>query len=154
VFDYFNSIIGTPPVWDCSIAFVELDLPQLQLSHLCERFTEAKVWEVIRALPADKAPGPDEFTMRFLQVAWPIVRPNFMRALDAFWRQDMCNLHDVDGALMVLLPKISEATSLKQFRPISLIHNVGKLISKLLTNRLAPRLSDLVHPSQSAFSKR
>jgi hypothetical protein len=77
-----------------------------------------------------------------------------MRALDAFWRQDMCNLHDVDGALMVLLPKISEATSLKQFRPISLIHNVGKLISKLLTNRLAPRLSDLVHPSQSAFSKR
>jgi hypothetical protein len=50
-------------------------------------------------------------------------------------------------------PKSSEATSLKHYRSISLIHSVGKLISKLLENRLAPCLSELVHPSQSAFIK-
>jgi hypothetical protein len=29
VFDYFDSIMGTPPAHDCSIAFAHLDLPQL-----------------------------------------------------------------------------------------------------------------------------
>jgi hypothetical protein len=30
---------------------------------------------------------------------------------------------------------------------------VGKLLSKALPNRLAPRLGELVHPSQSSFIK-
>jgi hypothetical protein len=37
--------------------------------------------------------------------------------------------------------------------PIALIHIVGKLISKVLANRLAPWLENLVHVSQSAFIK-
>jgi hypothetical protein len=54
----------------------------------------------------------------------------------------MRNLHYVNGA-----------STLRQYRPISLIHYMDKLISKLLSNRLAPRLSELVHPSQIAFIK-
>jgi hypothetical protein len=46
-----------------------------------------------------------------------------MGALDAFLHHNMRNLHDVNVALMVLLPKSSDASSLKQFRPISLIHS-------------------------------
>jgi hypothetical protein len=105
-------------------------------------------------LPPDKAPGPDGFLVCLLQVAWPIIRSDLVRALDAFWQQDKHNLHDLNGVLMVILPKTSDATCLKQFRPISLIHIIGKLIAKLLANRLTPRLPDLVHPSQSAFIKR
>jgi hypothetical protein len=104
-------------------------------------------------LPPDKAPGPNGFFMHFLHVEWPIIQPDLMRALDAFWRQDMRNLHDVNGVLMVLLSKITDATCLKYFRLISLIHTVGKLIAKLMKNRLAPKLPDLVHQSQSAFIK-
>jgi hypothetical protein len=43
--------------------------------------------------------------------------------------------------------------SLKDFRPISLIHIIGKLFSKVLTNILAPKLDTLVHQSQSVFIK-
>jgi hypothetical protein len=32
---------------------------------------EEEIWAAIRALPADKAPGPDGFTARFYQVCWP-----------------------------------------------------------------------------------
>jgi hypothetical protein len=66
----------------------------------------------------------------------------------------MRNLHEVNGGLMVFLPKTAESTNLKQFQPISLIHSMGKLISKLLANRLTPRLPELVHPSQNAFIKK
>jgi hypothetical protein len=41
----------------------------------------------------------------------------------------------------------------KKFRPISLVHSVAKLLTKLLANRLARRLHDMVSPNQSAFIK-
>jgi hypothetical protein len=37
------------------------------------------------------------------------------------------------------------------YRPISLIHNIAKIFSKLLANRLAPLLNTLISKSQSAF---
>jgi hypothetical protein len=54
---------------------------------------------------------------------------------------------------MVLLPKSSQAMAIKDYRPIVLIHLIGKLISKVLSNRLATQLDKLVHKSQSAFIK-
>uniref|UniRef100_A0A8R7RAS2 Reverse transcriptase domain-containing protein n=1 Tax=Triticum urartu TaxID=4572 RepID=A0A8R7RAS2_TRIUA len=39
------------------------------------------------------------------------------------------------------------------FRPISLIHSVTKLIAKVLSMRLAPKLKDLISPAQTAFQK-
>jgi hypothetical protein len=39
------------------------------------------------------------------------------------------------------------------FRPISLVHSVAELITKLLANRLSQRLNDMVSPIQSAFIK-
>lgn len=39
------------------------------------------------------------------------------------------------------------------FRPISLVHSLPKIGSKLLANRLRPRMNELVHANQSAFIK-
>jgi hypothetical protein len=44
------------------------------------------------------------------------------------------NLHSVNEALLTLLPKSTEAATLKDYRPISLIHLIGRVISKVLTN--------------------
>jgi hypothetical protein len=62
VFDFFNTVLWTPPTRSNSISLEHLDLPCLDLSHLEERFTEVEVWNVINALPPDKAIGPDGFT--------------------------------------------------------------------------------------------
>jgi hypothetical protein len=104
------------------------------------------VWTAISSMPPDKTSGPNGFSGQFYQVAWLIIRLNIMNALDVFWCHGMCNLHDVNEALMVLL-KSAAMINLKQYRPISLIHSIGKLLSKLLSNRLAPRLLELVHSS-------
>jgi hypothetical protein len=52
---------------------------------------------------------------------------------------------------MTLLPKTTNAKSVKDYCPISLIHTVGKLLSKVVANQLAPKLNELVHISQSVF---
>jgi hypothetical protein len=50
-----------------------------------------------------------------------------------------------------LHPKVDGAVEVKDFRPISLFHNFGKHVTKLLATRLAPRMSELVHANQSAW---
>jgi hypothetical protein len=57
----------------------------------------------------------------------------------------------VNDAYMVLLPKSNNPEGIKDRRPISLIHSVGKLFLNILANRLTPKLPSLVHASQSAF---
>jgi hypothetical protein len=135
-----------------------LDIPRIDATHLEERFTEVEVWEVIKSLLPDKVPGPDGFTPRFLQVAWSAIRPDIMWAFYAFWQLDMQNLHNVNESLMTLLPKTPEKVEIKDYRPISLNHIIGKLISKVLASRLAPRLKRWctkvkVHPSKIAIFK-
>ena len=50
--------------------------------------------------------------------------------------------------------KKTDATRVTDFRPISLIHSIAKIFSKVLANRLAPRLNSLVSNCQSAFIKK
>jgi hypothetical protein len=152
-FCFFNEILGTLTQRQHTLRLDAMDLSRLNLADLGERFTEAEVLDVIRSLPPDKALGPDGFTTRFLQTCWDTIRLDLMAAFDAFWRLDTRNFHDVNGALLSLLPKSPEVKTLKDFRPISLIHLLGKLFSKVIANRLAPRLSSLIHPMQSAFIK-
>jgi hypothetical protein len=133
-FDHFNNILGSPSTRSATINLDFYQLPQLDSAGLDSRFIEEEVWLTIRALHPDKSPGPDGFIARFLQAAWDIVRPNFRAALDVFWRRDTRDLHAANEALMTLLPKSSEVATIADYRPISLIHIVGKLISKLLAN--------------------
>ena len=63
------------------------------------------------------------------------------------------NLNLVNKANIVLIPKKDGAESITDYRPISLIHAVAKIISKLLALRLAPKMNELISPCQSAFIK-
>jgi hypothetical protein len=104
-------------------------------------------------LAAGQGPGPNGFTAHFMQSVWPIIHADLMVAFNAFLCPDMRGFQSAIEALMVLLPKSSQASSMSDYRPISLIHLIGKLFSKLLANSLAPKLDDVVHPSQGAFFK-
>jgi hypothetical protein len=44
-----------------------------------------------------------------------------------------------------------EAKSMSDFWPISLIHSISKIFSKLLTNRLVPLLNSLVSQESKCF---
>lgn len=56
-------------------------------------------------------------------------------------------------ASICLIPKKSDAVTIKDYRPISLINCSFKLITKLLTNRLAKVIDPLIDDSQSAYIK-
>jgi mannosylglycoprotein endo-beta-mannosidase len=51
-------------------------------------------------------------------------------------------------------PKKEGAEDIRDFRPISLIHAIAKIITKILALRLAPFIGLLISPCQSVFIKK
>uniref|UniRef100_A0A0V0GMI2 Putative ovule protein n=1 Tax=Solanum chacoense TaxID=4108 RepID=A0A0V0GMI2_SOLCH len=58
-----------------------------------------------------------------------------------------------NATFIVLIPKKDGAEELKDFRPISLIGGVYKIISKLITERLKSVVGKLIDEHQMAFLK-
>nr|GFA95688.1 putative RNA-directed DNA polymerase, eukaryota, reverse transcriptase zinc-binding domain protein [Tanacetum cinerariifolium] len=56
-----------------------------------------------------------------------------------------------NSSIIALIPKISDANMVKDFRLISLVGSVYKIIAKILANRLVGVLGDIVSEVQSAF---
>ncbi|GJR22700.1 RNA-directed DNA polymerase, eukaryota [Tanacetum coccineum] len=56
-------------------------------------------------------------------------------------------------SFIALIPKIPDANLVKDFRPISLIGSIYKIIAKILTNRLVDVLGGIINEVQSAFIK-
>jgi hypothetical protein len=52
------------------------------------------------------------------------------------------------------LPKKEVVEEIADFRPISLIHAIAKIIAKMLALRLAPHMNELISNAQSAFIKK
>ena len=52
---------------------------------------------------------------------------------------------------VTLIPKVENPTSIKEFRPISMVGAIYKIISKILSSRLKEVIAPLIDESQSAF---
>jgi hypothetical protein len=64
------------------------------------------------------------------------------------------DLNLVNKANIILLPKKEGADNIRDFRPISLIHIIAKIVTKILTLQLAPLINQLIFTCQSAFIKK
>jgi hypothetical protein len=98
-----------------------------------------------------KCPGPDGFSTRFFTVCWEIIKVDIMTTFNSMSRLECRGFGAVNDALVTLIPKKDGAERVLDFRPISLIHGFAKLVGKVLANRVAPVLPQMVGVHQSAF---
>jgi hypothetical protein len=110
-----------------------------------------EVWKAIKDMPLDKCPGPDGFSACFFVVCWDIIKVDIMAAFNSLSRLDSHGFGAVNNVLITLLLKKPRAEDVRDFRPISLIHGTTKWVAKVIANRLAPHLPQLVGAHQSAF---
>lgn len=82
--EHFVAVFGTAEFDGVTLDFQALEIQAIDLSDQETPFTAAKVWAVIKAMPSDRAPGPDGFTGAFYKSAWPIIQPEVMAAIQAF----------------------------------------------------------------------
>jgi hypothetical protein len=65
----------------------------------------------------------------------------------------MMGFSTLNTAYITLIPKKDDAEQPTDFRPISLVHSFAKLLTKIMVNRMAGPLHQMVSPNQSAFIK-
>ncbi|GJU46114.1 RNA-directed DNA polymerase, eukaryota [Tanacetum coccineum] len=97
-----------------------------------------------------KSPGPDGYTFEFFRRYWSFVGPDFCSAVSCFFDKG-CFPRGGNSSFIALIPKVLDAKFVTDFRPISLIGSVYKVVTKILASRLALVISDLVSNTQSAF---
>eukprot|EP00267_Zea_mays_P032771 XP_008666548.1 uncharacterized protein LOC103645237 [Zea mays] len=153
-FNHYSNLLGTSPVRANSLNWEFLGLQAADLSHLEAPFDEEEVLAAINDLHAEKAPGPDDFIGVFFRSAWAIVKEDLLLAVNYFYHMHDQHFNKLNSTHICLIPKNSEAALISDFRPISLTHSIAKIISKVLANRLAPCLDQLVSRSQSAFIRK
>ena len=131
----------------------ELELEQVDLHDIDVEFSMEEVKAAIDDIPIDKAPGPDGFSGGFFRTCWDTIKHDLLAAINQLYHKDSTGLARINKALIVLLPKKLGADSLQDFRPISLVHSLIKIFTKILARRLTPKLNLLVDPCQAAFIK-
>lgn len=117
-------------------------------------FTVQEIEAVVKSMLAEKAPGLDGFIGCFYKKCWTVIKDDLIQAIMCFYNLQTARLNLVNTANIVLLAKKQDAETLADFRPISLINSVVKIITKLLANRLAPHMNALVSSAQNAFIKK
>lgn len=98
----------------------------------------------------DKAPGPDGFSIRLFITFWDFTRIEVMNLLHELWL-GRTRLNKVNYLLITPVPKNNTSKSVGDFRPIALLNSSLKIISKILANRLAPKLWSLINNYQTGF---
>ncbi|KAG7552176.1 hypothetical protein ISN45_Aa06g027810 [Arabidopsis thaliana x Arabidopsis arenosa] len=124
----------------------------VQQEALFSTFTGEDIRSCLFKMPLNKTPGPDGFPVEFFKSTWSIIGQDLITVVLKFF-QDSFIPTALNSTSLVLIPKRPGSKELKDFRPISCLNTVYKIISRLLTNRLKPILPDLILPNQTAFVK-
>ncbi|MCH87417.1 LINE-1 reverse transcriptase like, partial [Trifolium medium] len=115
-------------------------------------FTMDEIEAAIKSSDGSKCPGPDGFNFAFLKEFWGLMRNEIRILFDQFHAND-CVPKCLMSYFLTLVPKIKSPQSLGDFRPISLLGCLYKLLAKVLTSRLAKAIDPLIPKTQTAFLK-
>ncbi|RVW37823.1 Transposon TX1 uncharacterized 149 kDa protein [Vitis vinifera] len=121
-----------------------------EAARLEEVFSEEEVFSALSDLNGDKASGPNGFPLSFWQFCWDFVKEKVMGFLKEFHEHDRF-VRSLNSTFLVLISKKADAEDLRDFRPISLVGGLYKLLAKVLANRLKKVVGKVVSSAQNAF---
>jgi len=84
------------------------------LEDLNVPFTEAEIKEAIFSLGADKALGPDSFSLFFFQIFWNTIKTDLL-ALFYYLHNSTMQIKRLSYALITLIPKVKGASTISKF---------------------------------------
>lgn len=117
---------------------------------LADQFSEEEIKEAVWDCEGDKSPGPDGFNFTFLKNFWDCINSEVYRFVKEFYANSKLP-KGIIGSFVILIPKKECAHSINDFRPISLVGCLYKILAKVLSKRLKMVLPKVISRTQSAF---
>ncbi|GJV35595.1 RNA-directed DNA polymerase, eukaryota [Tanacetum coccineum] len=121
-----------------------------QVADLETRISTDEIRSAVWGCGVDKSPGPDGFTFDFFRKYWTVVGTDFCSAVLWFFDHGEFAI-GCNSSFVALIPKILDPKRVCDYRPISLIGCLYKVVTKILASRLSTVISDLISDVQSAF---
>lgn len=153
---YYKDLFGFEPGPNISLDALFWDNQDLVTSEenglLEQPFSEEEIKNAVFGSYAAGAPGPDGFPFLFYQKFWYLVKDDFMALVRDFHRGGL-EVSRLNFSILTLIPKEQDAKEMKKFRPISLGNCSLKIITKAMTNRIAPIGDRIISSNQTAFIK-
>jgi len=126
--------------------FVEEDGNQA----LMKEVDEEEIKAALSSFQKDKSPGPDGWTIEFFLDLYEILG-NDLRLVVEDSRISGRIPASFNSTFIALIPKSDNASSLNEFRPISLCNCIYKIIAKIIARRLKSILSGNISDEQFGF---
>jgi hypothetical protein len=153
IVNFYESLFSESSSWRPRVDNLEFEVLSVdEAASLEDPFEEREVREVILGMDRDKAPGPDGFTLAFFQDCWDVVKGDFMAVFADFHSHGKF-VKCFNSTFISLIPKFHGAKEIKDFRPISLVGGVYKIIAKVLANRMRRVMDKIISKPQNAFVK-
>jgi hypothetical protein len=150
VVDYFKNhykeVSWNRPKLD-GITFSRLNGDQCE--GLEGRFLDTEVWEVVADADGNKSPGPDGFNFNFFKKFWGLLKEEILLLFHDFHTSSRLPL-SFSSYFITLIPKVLNPHCIKEFRPISLLGSLYKLLAKVLAVRLGKVMDSIISKNQSA----
>ena len=147
----YQDLLSDSCGWHPSMSSMEFDgIESEEAARLEEMFSMEEVYLAISELNGDKAPGPDGFPIAFWQFCWEFVKDEIIGFFKDFYERGKF-VRSLNSTFLVLVPKKGRTDDLRDYRPISLVGGLYKILAKVLANRLKKVVSKVVSPTQNAF---
>jgi hypothetical protein len=156
VVDFYTNLFGPsiPCVMKLREDFWEgrSELSTEEANYLIRPFDEEEIKHAIDIMHVDSAPSPNGFGVAFFKNFWHLIGGDLMKMFRDFHGENL-DIQSLNYGFNSLVPKIKDATSIKQYHPICLLNVDFKIFTKVLSNSLSQVAKVAVGGNQTSFIK-
>ena len=105
---------------------------------LLSPFSLEEVKKTVFSMKENTAPDPDGFSVSFYKQCWDFIKDDLMKMIIDFYLCQL-DLSRLNYGVITLIPKVTDANNVKQFRPICLLNVSFKIFTRLMMDRLTPK---------------
>ena len=112
--------------------------------------SEEEIKNIVWSCDSSKSSGPEGFNFGFIKYCWGCLKEDFVLVVNDFMVKGKWPSGS-NASFICLIPKTDNSQQLSNYRPISLVGCVYKMVSKILAIRLKKVISKVINVRQSAF---
>ena len=120
----------------------------------CEgELSKGECLQALKAMECNKSPGSDGRPLDFYKNFWNDLSDPFLNSMNSAFKSGQLSISQQRGIIRLIPKKDADPSSIKNWRPISLLNCDYKIAAKAIANRLKKILPKIIDNDQTGFLK-